>query len=347
MKKLFNTMGMTLFFVLILSSLIFAAEELVITTYYPSPYGSYKELRAQRMAIGNTYYSRNTVCWDPPCPSGSANPNLYGATSLVVEDRVGIGVTQPVYKLDVRTYSPGDAIYGSSSSGTGVTGTGNINGVYGYSYTTGSTGNGNGVLGVSYTSDFAGGVFGYNYAGGIGTVGVSDNGHGLQGVGGTVGVSGCNGTGTWCTGFTGTGVFGDGLTYGVYGINRSGGGYGVYGMNSAGGEGVHGESTSGDAVKGESTSGVGVHGVSESDDGVYGEGDYGVHGVGTTWGGYFDGDVTTTGDYWIGAGAQGQSGSIDYVKWVDCGCGGIPISCTCSYGTGTITFTGGIITDYN
>ena len=33
----------------------FADETLTITTYYPSPYGSYKELSSYRMKIGPTY----------------------------------------------------------------------------------------------------------------------------------------------------------------------------------------------------------------------------------------------------------------------------------------------------
>ncbi|MCX5669161.1 MAG: hypothetical protein NTX89_03465 [Candidatus Omnitrophica bacterium] len=90
------------------------AEDITITTYYPSPYGSYQELRSVREAIGLTYSSRATVCWDPPCPVGStdvsvANPNL------LVEGFVGIGTKQPLRRLHVVGDIMGSASDGSST----------------------------------------------------------------------------------------------------------------------------------------------------------------------------------------------------------------------------------------
>ena len=41
-------------FATFLSTLCFAQETFTITTYYPSPFGSYNELTANRMAVGST-----------------------------------------------------------------------------------------------------------------------------------------------------------------------------------------------------------------------------------------------------------------------------------------------------
>lgn len=51
MVKLLNTIVVTLFFILGLFSLSFSQEQITITTYYPSPYGSYRELRANRLTV--------------------------------------------------------------------------------------------------------------------------------------------------------------------------------------------------------------------------------------------------------------------------------------------------------
>lgn len=40
--------------VLFCSSFILAGEEITITTYYPSPYGIYNHLQANRIAVGDT-----------------------------------------------------------------------------------------------------------------------------------------------------------------------------------------------------------------------------------------------------------------------------------------------------
>jgi len=42
-------------------------EEITITTYYPSPVGIYKELRAKRMAIGDSFYNSSHYCWEGSC----------------------------------------------------------------------------------------------------------------------------------------------------------------------------------------------------------------------------------------------------------------------------------------
>lgn len=73
MRKDTIIMGMILFFTLALFSLGFC-EDITITTYYPSPYGSYNELTT----TGNTYLATTTA------------------------GKVGIGTTAPIYKLGIE-----------------------------------------------------------------------------------------------------------------------------------------------------------------------------------------------------------------------------------------------------
>jgi len=67
-------------------------QELTITTYYPSPVGIYKELRAKKMAIGDNYYNPSSYSWGFEIPSDA---------DLVVEGKVGIGTTDPEEELHV------------------------------------------------------------------------------------------------------------------------------------------------------------------------------------------------------------------------------------------------------
>ena len=104
MPSQMNKMVITLFFFFALCTLVFSqAENITITTYYPSPYGSYVELRAQQMAIGATYFDQISVCWGGApagCPGGSVDPTA--ATDLVVEGRVGIGTKIPTTALEIN-----------------------------------------------------------------------------------------------------------------------------------------------------------------------------------------------------------------------------------------------------
>ncbi len=90
------------FLICVISS--YASEEsLTITTYYPSPYGSYRELRSQRIAIGETYISGSAYCWEgeTDCISGGGKNVIPSATDLVVEGNVGIGISNPSAKLHI------------------------------------------------------------------------------------------------------------------------------------------------------------------------------------------------------------------------------------------------------
>ncbi len=56
MFKRTNIIGIVVFFIFVLFSLSFAEETLTITTYYPSPYGSYNQLTT----TGNTYLATSS-----------------------------------------------------------------------------------------------------------------------------------------------------------------------------------------------------------------------------------------------------------------------------------------------
>jgi hypothetical protein len=86
-------------------------ESLIITTYYPSPYGSYVELTAHRMKIGQNYSG-----------SGVTVPN----NSLIVEDNIGIRTTNPRATVEIngtlrveRGSNPGKAVCWKSDNTLG------------------------------------------------------------------------------------------------------------------------------------------------------------------------------------------------------------------------------------
>ncbi|MFA5271476.1 MAG: hypothetical protein WC412_03935 [Candidatus Omnitrophota bacterium] len=98
MKKF---LGLTLVIVLFLTFPVLflqaqTNENITITTYYPSPYGIYHELRSKRMAIGDNYYSSD-YCWPPNTCTNQIDTN----TDLVVEGNVGIGTASPQRSLEV------------------------------------------------------------------------------------------------------------------------------------------------------------------------------------------------------------------------------------------------------
>ncbi|GEM_PF-5164821 len=80
MKKirLVVTVGFILF---IFPVIAFCDEKITLSTYYPAPYGEYRTL-----AVGDTYTA----------------PAAGGNTSLVVQDRVGVGTTNPATMLHLR-----------------------------------------------------------------------------------------------------------------------------------------------------------------------------------------------------------------------------------------------------
>lgn len=57
----------------------FAQEQLTITTYYPSPYGSYNELQTNKLAVGDTNGDNKLTSADQPPENGQ----LYVARSVI------------------------------------------------------------------------------------------------------------------------------------------------------------------------------------------------------------------------------------------------------------------------
>jgi len=67
-------------------------EDITMTTFYPAPFGVYREFRAERTAIGATYHDATQHCWPGgPC----AAPDIGANADLVVEGNVGIGTVNP------------------------------------------------------------------------------------------------------------------------------------------------------------------------------------------------------------------------------------------------------------
>lgn len=92
-----------------------AQEQITITTYYPSPYGSYNELRAKRIAVGENYYQSGTYDW---------GDEINNNADLVVEGRVGIGTADPQAQLEIdkggnimlsNTVDTGDLIFSNNT----------------------------------------------------------------------------------------------------------------------------------------------------------------------------------------------------------------------------------------
>jgi hypothetical protein len=153
-------------------------------------------------------------------------------TRMTVDDagRVGIGTTDPQYRLDVRSPSP-RAIFG---------------------WTTNAIGNNYGVFGQS-ASDGGAGVFGNATANSGDTAGVigqadSPSGRGVSGLALNAG----------------------GVNYGVYGETNSGAGYGGYFLNDTTGIGLFGGTASGTGVFGfaAADSGIGVRGEIPTPNGI-------------------------------------------------------------------------------
>ena len=99
------------------AALCAAQEELTITTYYPSPYGVYRELRSQRMAIGDNYYETADYCWPPDACANTIDNDA----DLIVEGSVGIGKfnthDMDCTKVDVMRNSRGSSIAARNQRG--------------------------------------------------------------------------------------------------------------------------------------------------------------------------------------------------------------------------------------
>ncbi|MDD2927524.1 MAG: tail fiber domain-containing protein [Candidatus Omnitrophica bacterium] len=99
-SKKFYTFSVTLLLFFISPCILLAEDTLTITTYYPSPYGVYREMRAKRLAIGDNYIDNSNYTWEESDGDGGEIDYL---ADLVVEGNVGIGTTNPYSRVDVLT----------------------------------------------------------------------------------------------------------------------------------------------------------------------------------------------------------------------------------------------------
>jgi len=76
------------------------ADEFTISTYYPAPFGVYREMRIMRTAIGDTYHKAGDHPWDEDGGSPEAD-EIHQDADLVVEGNIGIGMINPQTALDV------------------------------------------------------------------------------------------------------------------------------------------------------------------------------------------------------------------------------------------------------
>lgn len=104
-----------LIFLFLTVNLYAKEENLTLTTYYPSPIGVYKELRSQRLIVGNNYYQNSTIGWE----NGKIN-QISNQTNVVIEGNVGIGNFNPRAQLEVSQ----DAIIGGNMTVNGNVGIG-------------------------------------------------------------------------------------------------------------------------------------------------------------------------------------------------------------------------------
>ncbi len=70
------------------------AEEITITTYYPSPYGSYSQLQTNTLGVGDNNDSLSLDSGD--VPNATTNPG-----DVWIKGKVGIGTTTPQSTLHV------------------------------------------------------------------------------------------------------------------------------------------------------------------------------------------------------------------------------------------------------
>jgi len=84
MNKFFTKLVITAGF--ILAPLIVAfPEDITITTYFPSPYGVYANLRSNQLAVGSGYRS-----------------STISDGTLIVQSKIGVATNNPQYEMDVN-----------------------------------------------------------------------------------------------------------------------------------------------------------------------------------------------------------------------------------------------------
>lgn len=101
------------FLSLAIPSFVFA-ETITIDTYYPAPYSSYDEVRAKRIAVGDTYSQASLYCWPPANCANLIDSNA----DLIVKGNVGIGTASPAQILTIRDATNEPAVRLEKAGGT-------------------------------------------------------------------------------------------------------------------------------------------------------------------------------------------------------------------------------------
>jgi len=81
------------------------ADQITFSTYYPAPFGVYREMRIMRVAIGDTYHKAGDHPWDADGGSPEAG-EIHQNADLVIESSVGIGTMEPNSQLNLYTAGP-------------------------------------------------------------------------------------------------------------------------------------------------------------------------------------------------------------------------------------------------
>ncbi len=93
MPRFLRNIGLIFSAIFIFATIVLAAEEITITTYYPSPYGSYNSLQTDKLGVGDNNSDGFLNSADVPTTSGD----------VWIKGKVGIGII-PTQKLDVAGY---------------------------------------------------------------------------------------------------------------------------------------------------------------------------------------------------------------------------------------------------
>ena len=107
MPKTLKVISIVLFFISLLPIAFSQAQttdSIRFVTYYPSPYGSYRELRAKRIAIGDDYIKGGTIPDGHDWKEYDADPfrSIGFDADLVVQGNVGIGTANPRGSLEIQ-----------------------------------------------------------------------------------------------------------------------------------------------------------------------------------------------------------------------------------------------------